>query len=388
MLVIVHASGANVLKNISKIQLLENIRGFAAFYVFLGHVILVRFGMKSGSIGFLFRFGQEAVMLFFLLSGFVIYYSFSKSSDHSFSSYFIRRTRRIYPIFFLALAAAYFVNCLNKHTFIPIDLRELGGNILMLQDFKTGKPGVWFSPYLGNAPLWSLSYEWWFYMLFFPIITRVPVVKQRYLAFGLSIIGFGTYWLAPNAISLFLWYFIIWWSGVEAARVYASGDTPSWRNLRVQAVILSLMCFAQAIALVTWKKILHHPTSFGLHPVLEFRHFVFSLIVFVLALWSSPAHRHRMQMALRPFAMLAPISYGLYILHYPITVESHFLNGIHNRWLETLVYCVIAVALAWIAEIPYQSFMNKWIRVKSNKSAKVVLSHGEEIPQRDTLSVE
>jgi peptidoglycan/LPS O-acetylase OafA/YrhL len=59
--------------------------------------------IKHGLLSFLFRFGQEAVMLFFLLSGFVIYYSFSLGKDKSFQGYFQRRWLRIYPIFIFAL---------------------------------------------------------------------------------------------------------------------------------------------------------------------------------------------------------------------------------------------------------------------------------------------
>ena len=41
--------------------------------------------------------------------------------------------------------------------------------MLMLQDRSYAKPGVWVSLVGGNAPLWSLSYEWWFYMAYFPM---------------------------------------------------------------------------------------------------------------------------------------------------------------------------------------------------------------------------
>lgn len=377
-------------KNAGKIQLLENIRGLAALYVFLGHIAIARLGLKSGAVGFLFRFGQEAVMLFFLLSGFVIYYSFSKSKDRSFAGYFIRRFRRIYPIFILSLAVSYFVACQAAHTWLSLDSRDLLGNLFMLQDFKGGKPGVWFQTYRNDAPLWSLSYEWWFYMMFFPIITRVPVAKQRFLTFGLSLAGFITYWIHPNAPSLFLWYFVIWWSGVEAARVYGAGETPNLRNMRTQLTLLVSMCVPQLLAVLVWKKVLHHPLGFGIHPVLELRHFLFSALVFVLALCSTSMSRERLHKLLQPFAILAPISYGIYVLHYPITIEGRFLNGLHNRWVEAAAYCVVALGVAWFAEIPYQSLMNRWIRVPSPKPALVTLSRGEEtrVREREGVNVE
>jgi peptidoglycan/LPS O-acetylase OafA/YrhL len=49
-----------------KLAKLDMLRGAASSYVFLSHFI------RGGLPGFLFAFGQEAVMCFFLLSGFVI----------------------------------------------------------------------------------------------------------------------------------------------------------------------------------------------------------------------------------------------------------------------------------------------------------------------------
>jgi peptidoglycan/LPS O-acetylase OafA/YrhL len=86
-----------------KLERLEALRGVAAVYVLLHHIIRARLGIEKGLLGLLFSFGQEAVILFFLLSGFVIFYSFSTGRDQSFGSYFRRRWLRIYPIFFVSL---------------------------------------------------------------------------------------------------------------------------------------------------------------------------------------------------------------------------------------------------------------------------------------------
>ena len=91
----------------AKLQKLEMLRGFAALYVFATHFVPARVLSKESGMGFVFRFGQEAVMLFFLLSGFVIYYSTAKQGDKSFRPYFARRLRRIYPIYLIALALSF-----------------------------------------------------------------------------------------------------------------------------------------------------------------------------------------------------------------------------------------------------------------------------------------
>jgi peptidoglycan/LPS O-acetylase OafA/YrhL len=60
------------------IHRLDYLRGFVALYVVLYHLRDNEL-FKGLSFGFLFQFGQEAVIIFFLLSGFVIKYIQVKS---------------------------------------------------------------------------------------------------------------------------------------------------------------------------------------------------------------------------------------------------------------------------------------------------------------------
>jgi peptidoglycan/LPS O-acetylase OafA/YrhL len=53
------------------------------------------------NIGFYFRFGSEAVIMFFILSGFVIKYSWEKSTDQSFKNYFYDGFKNLHPTLLL-----------------------------------------------------------------------------------------------------------------------------------------------------------------------------------------------------------------------------------------------------------------------------------------------
>ena len=92
-----------------QIQKLEALRGFAAVYVLLHHVSSSYLGYQKKIYGFPFRFGQEAVMVFFILSGFVIHYSLCNNTSENFKIYFFKRTKRIYPIYILALILSYII---------------------------------------------------------------------------------------------------------------------------------------------------------------------------------------------------------------------------------------------------------------------------------------
>jgi peptidoglycan/LPS O-acetylase OafA/YrhL len=138
------------MKRLSK---LEAVRGFAAVYVMLGHIF------SDHSI--LFRFGQEAVILFFLLSGFVIMYSYSRGNDKSMRVFLLKRSLRIYVPLLTVFAVNAALYAFQGYRFTCDDAGTLLGNIFMLQDVAGLKPGVVCGTFLGNQPLWSLSYEWW-----------------------------------------------------------------------------------------------------------------------------------------------------------------------------------------------------------------------------------
>lgn len=345
-----------------KIKVLEGIRGFAAIYVFLGHFVLNHLLKKESDIGLFLRFGQEAVMVFFLLSGFVIYYSFHKYPHQTFGEYFRRRALRIYPIYFASLLISYGIVCQMAGRVVPFDVAQFAGNLFMLQDFSAGKPGVWFGTFYGNLALWSLSYEWWFYMLFFPIVRLVQPDTQKWLVGLLSLLGFISYVLLPNQVSLYLNYFLIWWVGVELAKTYSAGRKPSLAVMKVPVGLLGVLTSLHLLNTLYWWKVLRHPLSFGVYPILELRHFAFALAVVVIALLASSSIWRAFSKVITPFSCIAPISYALYVFHYPLAVSGTYLSPIHSQPLEMIGYVSIAFAAAYLAEFPMQRVANRLFR--------------------------
>jgi len=360
-------STANTLLNVrpltrsmkAKLQKLEMLRGFAALYVFTGHFLLARVLQKESGSGFIFRFGQEAVMLFFIVSGFVVYYSTAKHGDYSFRPYFARRARRIFPIFFLALALSFITVFLLGHANSPPpSLWQLLGNLFMLQDFSGGKPGVWVSPFGGNLALWSLSYEWWFYMLFFPIYRFVPPKQQIHVVAAFSFVGFMTFSLLPNQVSLFLMYFVLWWSGAELGRSYLN-QVPLTVTSQKQSIIYLTLLTALVATPVLSAVVNDQSLSFGIHPVLELRHFCACLLFLVIGLLWARMSWVGFRLIFGSFAFVAPISYALYVFHFPLAVTSSYLAGFEFLPLQLTGYVAITFLAAYIAEVPFQNWVNR-----------------------------
>lgn len=166
--------------------------------------------------GVLVRAGGRHRVL--VLPGFVIAYSQDRARDRRFSTYFLKRFLRIYvvgiPVFFLSGALSY----MHDGDFGTV--REWIGNVLMLQDSAGLKLGVVIPPPLfHNSPLWSLSYEWWFYVLFFPL-NRIRPALATWLVSGGMAAAAVAYVLDPGFLSRLIMYLGTWWIGLEMTRSY------------------------------------------------------------------------------------------------------------------------------------------------------------------------
>ena len=201
---------------------LDIIRIVAATLVLLGH------SFYAYNIGFLkddtlFPPIQSiAVVIFFWLSGFLIARQFS-SADESFSlkSFAIHKAQRIIPEYWLCLFGVLGIDALHiifspeKYVFYEaFNAKTFIGNMFFLQGVPIdGVNGV--IDMFGSArPLWTLSVQWWFYLLaasvFFIVKSRrikivelimcgvfivldVVLIKEFGLVFSLGIIGYCLY---------------------------------------------------------------------------------------------------------------------------------------------------------------------------------------------------
>lgn len=139
-----------------RIDALTSIRFFAAIFVLSSHLAF----LENTNYSYLFvKDGFIGVTLFFILSGFVLSYSYEnkfKQKQVKYKDFILYRIFRIYPIhvFTLFLALPMCLNLKGLVTFFP--------NLLLVQSFIPNSL-FYFS---WNAPSWSISNEMFFYVLF------------------------------------------------------------------------------------------------------------------------------------------------------------------------------------------------------------------------------
>jgi peptidoglycan/LPS O-acetylase OafA/YrhL len=336
----------------SRLEKLEALRGFAALYVVFFHVLPQKIYLLGINVGAIFRFGPEAVIVFFVLSGFVIKYTYDRSADKSFKFYFIRRFIRLYiPLFFIFLLG-YLIKCYSEGTLANPEWQTLLGNIFMLQDVISQKPNVISATYMGNGVLWSLSYEWWFYMLFFLLATNINSAKINKWVSAITIIAAASYIIYPFIVNRLAMYFAIWWIGVRFADIYLKKEKYTIKAIMPYAYVLFAITALLALNLYihfSYTKVYSYPLV--AYPFIELRHFVFAIMVMFGAIIWENLHWRGFNSIFGIFKHLAPFSYVIYISHHYMVIEATYLNFINNKLIEYGLYIIIMLIFSYLLEV-------------------------------------
>ncbi len=125
---------------------------------------------------------KVAVEAFFIISGFLIFMSYERSS--STRAYISKRVRRIYPAYFvvvmLCALSLWAVSSLDLEHYVSLDwLKYVIANLTFLNFIHSTLPGVFESNRISevNGALWTLKVEVMFYAI-------VPVIVLLFRRFG------------------------------------------------------------------------------------------------------------------------------------------------------------------------------------------------------------
>ncbi len=191
----------------SEIQSHTALRGIAAMSVFLGHVggqakngILTDWGLDVRWFS-LFNWGYQAVLLFFMLSGFILNWVYvGRDRPIVWSSYLRARIGRIMPLYYLTLLP--FLTPLSFYAIWGHKPEVLTGNpaITLLTNF-TMVSGVLFGwRETLNSPAWSISVEFFCYLFVFPLLVLLVTrcADRRGIGFLSAVLALAATWWMAN----------------------------------------------------------------------------------------------------------------------------------------------------------------------------------------------
>lgn len=189
---------------------LDLVRFLAAVAVLLTHLAYKRF---TGGLIIEWRtYGNDAVMVFFVLSGFVIAHTVA-TRDRAFGPYVLNRCARLYsvavPAIVLTVVLDHLGRAINPALYDGFWFQGSDplGRVLHALSFTNE---LWFNSVrlFTNGPYWSLGYEFWYYMIFAAAVFFSGPRRVILLAALLALVG-------PKILMLFP----IWLLGVVVYRV-------------------------------------------------------------------------------------------------------------------------------------------------------------------------
>ncbi len=333
-------------------------RAGAALVVVLNHVRGLFFvhGSDVDSHNVVYRafylvtsLGHQAVMVFFVLSGYLVGSSIVRSGmkDWSWRSYLNRRLTRLWIVLIPSLVLCALIDHIGFSAFglqgiygnghstngiIPgpvlphSTVAAFFGNIVFLQTIRVPTFGT-------NGALWSLANEFWYYMLF-PLVMLVLLGKSPLTKVYAAFVALGIFLFVGSTISL---YFLIWLLGVI---VYVA---PRCKVLESRFVWRTCMVVSLG-ACALWMTVVR---SFGIEPGDMVTGVLFAGAIYLVVHAPRRPSDDRGTRVGAAFSRLAAFSFTLYLVHLPLLVFIRAGLQYHGRalWQPSVVHLVIAAAM-------------------------------------------
>jgi peptidoglycan/LPS O-acetylase OafA/YrhL len=344
-----------------RIPELDGLRGLAALAVLLAHLGEGRWPIVG--------WGWTAVNLFFVLSGFLITGIVLREwrAAGFFAAFYARRVLRIWPVYFLTIAAIFFINPLFGR---PGSTAGLPFYLTYTQNVPAYWGGVTPPFHADFDPSWSVALEEQFYLLWPAVVIlagprRVVPMALGLIGVGLAarLAGFSTYLLLAQCDGFAF-------GGLLAALVAASPDPARSRRLRGACLVALIV----AVTTPLWGRLLLRSLGGAVSqsPVRGIALIItaadaasFAIVGLAVAFsgrgWLAPLRS--------PWARrLGEISYGLYLYHLPVfgnlDALAHRAGIGRPPWFDALKVAValgVAVASWHLIERPILGLKRRFV---------------------------
>jgi peptidoglycan/LPS O-acetylase OafA/YrhL len=314
---------------------LDGLRFGAAFAVFLSHYAVGR--ISGGLFWQLAAYGRTAVLVFFVLSGFVIAWV-TEARERDLEDYALSRMARLYsviiPAFMLTAALNWLGSEIDPRLYGPEWGHDMAYPVLGYAASAIFLGESWSLAILPgrNVPFWSLNYEAWYYVLF----GAAALLQGRR---RIAVIGAAALLAGPKI----LLFFPIWLMGVGAWRWRAQLPNGfGWPLLTISATGLIVL---EALG---GQRLFWQPGGRWLPPGYSGYDYLIGALtaLFLVGLANArlPLPGIRVQRTVR---WLAGASFGLYLLHYPLlTFWATVIPGAVDGPIHRVLVFVLALGAA------------------------------------------
>jgi peptidoglycan/LPS O-acetylase OafA/YrhL len=325
--------------------LLDSLRLFAALSVLFSHAQDHWFPNKVHNSTQSFDGAHAAVVIFFVLSGYVIGYT-SNNSNRGATKYAAARLSRLCSILYPSLIITALAQMLVSKLSPSLTQEFTRGLSLPRYLFSASFINeIWFfssAPPI-NRPLWSLSFEFWYYVIFgFWFYRR----RKSLTSFILPILA--CFIAGPKILLLMP----VWIFGYLAYRF-----PPPNFNIGKKSAIAMISFIAATVFLLLLPPF---PLPIGTPPLFYASQFLTDWVTgffFAFALWAFPLEIEVSidQEKIKLFRKVADLTFPIYILHHPLlilwrAIFNYRVNDMVQMWIAILTVFVACTILGLLFE--------------------------------------
>jgi len=332
------------------------LRVVAALVVVMGHISLKRFSGDTHAIMRDHAFASDAVIVFFVLSGFIMAFVVAERNRGAANFAFSRATR----IFSVAIPAL----------ILTIIIDAVG--YMQAPDFYdqhiTPSPGTnweravraltfsthWWElrlPPGSNAPWWSLSYEVSYYVLFGMFVFLRGWMRWVCLTLGAVIVGLNTLLLMPAFLMGVELYRQIGRGGVKVGM----GQSPAGRAITMAVAPLVAYAVLHTFGVPAFLETLTSDFArlVGLKLQFSYNFFWAAIVAYLVCLhlkgmWRLLATDHTLGRVARAGKWLAGGSFSLYLVHFPVLhILEVSVAKTGTQWLDDLVMLFVTIGICY-----------------------------------------
>lgn len=173
-----------------RITFLDSVRGIASLLVLLSHSLEWFFPNWSSERFEYLNFGTIGVVAFFLVSGFVIPYSYERYN--SVKKFLLNRFFRIYPVYFLILIITlmfYLFDFISQNEQFHLNIYKiLFLNVLIIQDYIKINGDECIN-LVGGAWTLTLEFFWYFIFIFINFFLKLLLGNKQLKVFAIVTLG-------------------------------------------------------------------------------------------------------------------------------------------------------------------------------------------------------
>jgi peptidoglycan/LPS O-acetylase OafA/YrhL len=343
-------------KENTRFEELDSLRGIASIIVLLFHYTM---GRKECLYGF--NLGVTGVDLFFIISGFVIFFSIERTK--SIRNFFINRFYRIYPTYWLGASYTFIVilsySILTKD-YSLVDVKQFLLNLTMIQ-FYFGVQDV-------EGPYWTMLVELIFYVyiaVFYRFSKSFNFITMIIISMTLILVHFFY-----QSDFIFLFYkipFLQFTPLFFAGIIFYKKKMNLISNLKF--IVYLIFCyFAQLLLFNFSGKSMGQVTFFQYWIMLTIYFLVFYFFI-----------ENKMKFLInKVLIFLGRISFVLYLIHYrvsvnfiiPILMKKYFFSLLTSSIIALIITVVISAFITFYVEKKFVSVVKmiiSWRYIFVNK---------------------